>query len=159
MSLQIGRKSLASHSPIPFRPLAQLLYSEKKPGDLFARQVIIELFVGLFDVFPMKSSPPIDKGEWSKPLHWSPEPNFAASPASSEASSFVSSTFDRGTPGTPSTPASQEVSTFELVRSLLLGPPDEKEEAQPDFMKETRKPRRFKRWIKEVEGVALDYFW
>jgi hypothetical protein len=160
---QIGRNALASHSPIPFRPLAQLLYSEKKPGDLCVRQVIIELFCGIFDVFPTKSTPAIDQGDWSKPLgDWSPELGLPAvdSPFSSESSSLASSTFDRvAAPGTPPTPSFGASSTFELVRSLVLGPPDEKEEAQPDFMKQTRRPRRFKRWIKEVEGVVLDYFW
>jgi hypothetical protein len=40
------------HFPAPFPSLSSLLFSEKKPGDLPTRQIIIELWTFIFDLYP-----------------------------------------------------------------------------------------------------------
>jgi hypothetical protein len=46
-----------------------------------------------------------------------------------------------------------------LVRSLLLGPPNEKEEAKHDFIRLSHGKRPYKLWMEEIIGVLSDYFW
>ncbi|WRT66121.1 uncharacterized protein IL334_003074 [Kwoniella shivajii] len=53
---EIGKGALRSQFPAPFPSLSTLLFSEKKPGDLASRQIIIELWLFLFDLFPPSSS-------------------------------------------------------------------------------------------------------
>ncbi|OCF76299.1 hypothetical protein I204_03599 [Kwoniella mangroviensis CBS 8886] len=53
---EIGKIALRSHFPQPFPSISNLLFSEKKPGDLASRQIIIELWLFLFDLFPPSSS-------------------------------------------------------------------------------------------------------
>lgn len=48
---------------------------------------------------------------------------------------------------------------YGLVKSLVIGPPNEKEEAQVYFIKSTRKNRVYKLWMDEIIGVLSDYFW
>lgn len=47
---EVGRDALASHAPRPFRQLVDLLFSEKKPGDLSTRKLMIELLAILLDL-------------------------------------------------------------------------------------------------------------
>ncbi|KAK8864175.1 hypothetical protein IAR55_001421 [Kwoniella newhampshirensis] len=49
---EIGKTALRAHFPNPFTALSTLLFSEKKPGDLPSRQIIIELWLFLFELFP-----------------------------------------------------------------------------------------------------------
>lgn len=188
----------------------ELLYSEKKPGDLASRQCIVEILNGLFDVSSDVASRPVCQDDWRKP--WSSRESFGASQdqnrSSSEASHSRLSTntsgkspqlpdlqFDRrankGSDGSstwesagfnedysfasgsthPANRARQLTSdsaslkqsnaslAYPLVRSLVIGPPNEKEEAQVYFIKSTRKIRVFKLWMDEVIGVLSDYFW
>jgi hypothetical protein len=53
---QIGKSALRAHFPVPFPALSTLLFSEKKPGDLPSRQIIVELWLFLFGLFPPVSS-------------------------------------------------------------------------------------------------------
>ena len=53
----MGKENLRAHFPAPFPALSSLLFSEKKPGDLPSRQIIIELWLLLFDLFPTTSIP------------------------------------------------------------------------------------------------------
>jgi len=46
-----------------------------------------------------------------------------------------------------------------LVRSLVIGPPNEKEEARPDFIKQAHRKRSFKVWMDEMIRTLSDYFW
>ena len=50
--LQVGKEALRSSFPDPFPALSKLLFSEKKPGDILARQIIVELWLFLFDLYP-----------------------------------------------------------------------------------------------------------
>ncbi|WVN88109.1 uncharacterized protein L203_103309 [Cryptococcus depauperatus CBS 7841] len=54
---EIGKTALRKHFPRPFSALSSLLFSEKKPGDLATRQLIVELWYFLFDLFPPPSRP------------------------------------------------------------------------------------------------------
>ncbi|SNX82305.1 uncharacterized protein MEPE_01011 [Melanopsichium pennsylvanicum] len=47
---EVGRAALASQAPRPFRQLIDLLFSEKKPGDLSTRKLITELLAILLDL-------------------------------------------------------------------------------------------------------------
>ena len=47
---EIGRNALASQAPRPFRQLIELLFSEKKPGDLSTRKLMIEMLAILLDL-------------------------------------------------------------------------------------------------------------
>src|ERR1700729_488665 len=54
---EIGCFALRSSCPTPFVQLVSLLYSDKKPGDVATRQLIIELLLTLFDLYPASSLP------------------------------------------------------------------------------------------------------
>ncbi|KAJ9479769.1 Drf_GBD domain-containing protein [Pseudozyma hubeiensis] len=47
---EVGRNALASQAPRPFRQLVDLLFSEKKPGDLGTRKLMVEMLVVLLDL-------------------------------------------------------------------------------------------------------------
>lgn len=46
-----GCQGLRDGGTSPFKQLIQLLYSEKKPGELATRQLIVELLIALFDLY------------------------------------------------------------------------------------------------------------
>ncbi|KIR55860.1 hypothetical protein I315_01742 [Cryptococcus gattii Ru294] len=52
-----GYAALRKLYPRPFPALSALLFSEKKPGDLASRQLIVELWLFLFDLFTPVSPP------------------------------------------------------------------------------------------------------
>lgn len=185
MLRQVGRTCLASHSPTPFRPLVELLYSDKKPGDLISRQCIIEILLGVFLVFP-REAPQLSKDDWCKP--WSSNDAFGTVVRPSVDTDVSSSTpvlrpEDIETHGSNASSAvfpsdltflskriqSQSVeadpntmivsSAHDLVRSLLIGPPNEKEETTIHFVQQAHKLRPFKLWMDEIAGILSDYFW
>jgi hypothetical protein len=45
--------------------------------------------------------------------------------------------------------------THDFVRTLLMGPPDERS----TIMKDAHKERLFKTWLKELSDCLRDYFW
>jgi hypothetical protein len=53
----VGKAALRAHHPRPFTGLSELLFSEKKPGELPCRQIIIELWLFHFELFPKQSAP------------------------------------------------------------------------------------------------------
>ncbi|KIR77456.1 hypothetical protein I306_05650 [Cryptococcus gattii EJB2] len=53
-----GYAALRKLYPRPFPALSALLFSEKKPGDLASRQLIVELWLFLFDLFTPVSQTP-----------------------------------------------------------------------------------------------------
>lgn len=194
-AVQCGLQCLASYSPSPFRPLIELLYSEKRPGDLSARQCIIELIHGLYEVFPYATRH-LPKSAWRKP--WSISDGFGAlfSDARAEAddddspklpmpdvfSQYGHTSDQKGSSGSSTWESAgftsdmsfaattmentTDFSTAEsrngahaLVRSLIIGPPNEKEEAKVDFIKQTHRKRYFQLWMDEMVGTLSDYFW
>lgn len=197
---QSGRECLASYSPSPFRPLMELLYSDKKPGELASRQCIIEIIHGLFEVFPPSSSAPpqpVKKHQWRK--GWSARENYGQQTSSMTADgkdegsspklpmpdtsvvassagessawesplfngemTFVSSSSAHSRETTTSSSSSSSStgnSAHALVSSLLIGPPNEKEESKHDFMQNAHRVRTYRLWIQEIDGVINDYFW
>ena len=64
---EIGKSALRLHYPKPFPALSSLLFSEKKPGDLAPRQLMVELWLYLFDLFPSPSSTPSARQPGSRP--------------------------------------------------------------------------------------------
>ncbi|SJX61006.1 uncharacterized protein SRS1_12194 [Sporisorium reilianum f. sp. reilianum] len=47
---EVGRAALASQAPRPFRPLVELLFSDKKPGDLATRKLMVDMLAILLDL-------------------------------------------------------------------------------------------------------------
>ena len=52
---QAGKNALRTAFPRPFPALSSLLFSEKKPGDIPVRQIMIEMWLYLFDLFPVQA--------------------------------------------------------------------------------------------------------
>lgn len=53
----------------------------------------------------------------------------------------------------------RKLETHRFVYSLMLGPPNEKEEAKVDFIQQAHHPRPFKIWVTELSDCVRDYFW
>lgn len=52
---EVGKAALRARHPRPFPALSQLLFSEKKPGELACRQIIVEMWLFHFELFPPQS--------------------------------------------------------------------------------------------------------
>lgn len=52
---EVGKAALRSKHPRPFPALSQLLFSEKKPGELACRQIIVEMWLFHFELFPLQT--------------------------------------------------------------------------------------------------------
>ncbi|GAA5999718.1 uncharacterized protein JCM10292_003716 [Rhodotorula paludigena] len=173
-----GKRALASHSPTPFLPLTALLFSEKRPGDLPCRQILVELVNCLFDICP-PASDALPKSAWSTPevsLELASCSPIVASPASFGSETLGSGSFGSGgvrrytrkaKSGDDEGAADRdEVLTPERLQqarrfivSLMQGPPNEDEEAKVDFIQAAHRPRVFKTWVKELSDTVRDYFW
>lgn len=55
---QPGKEAIIEHGVTPFRELVDLLYSEKKPGEVSPKQLIVDLVFSLFDIY--RSGPRTD---------------------------------------------------------------------------------------------------
>ena len=64
---EIGCVALRSAAPAPYQALVRLLYSDKKPGEVPTRQLIVDLLLGLFDMYPAGSSLPMAAPSRSSP--------------------------------------------------------------------------------------------
>ncbi|KAJ9127585.1 hypothetical protein QFC24_000994 [Naganishia onofrii] len=53
-----GKEAIIEHGVTPFRELVDLLYSEKKPGEVSPKQLIVDLVFSLFDIY--RSGPRTD---------------------------------------------------------------------------------------------------
>ncbi|GAA5908120.1 hypothetical protein JCM8208_003695 [Rhodotorula glutinis] len=171
-----GKRALASHSPTPFLPVAALLFSEKRPGDLPSRQILVELLAALYDICPHNADT-LPKSAWA-------DSSVSLEPALLSPVAPSSSTFDSGigsggggvrrytrkakSGDDQSSGAAErdEVLTPERVQqthrfllSLLEGPPSDDEENKVDFILAARKPRLYKTWVKEISDTVRDYFW
>ncbi|GAA5980792.1 hypothetical protein JCM11641_002653 [Rhodosporidiobolus odoratus] len=170
-----GKRALASHSPTPFLPIASLLFSEKRPGDLPCRQLLVELILSLLEICPIKADT-LPKDAWA-----TPEISLDPAPSSPSSASGFGSSSDGGSGGLrrytrkmksgddeegDAAIEREEVLTPERIQqthrfvvSLMEGPPDEKEEAKVDFVKVAVRPRVFKTWVTEISDCVRDYFW
>jgi hypothetical protein len=56
---EVGKQALRAAHPRPFPALSSLLFSEKKPGDLACRQIIVEVFLFQFELYNRQPPSPI----------------------------------------------------------------------------------------------------
>ncbi|TFK70322.1 hypothetical protein BDN72DRAFT_958920 [Pluteus cervinus] len=141
----IGCFALRSSCPTPFAQLVSLLYSDKKPGDVPTRQLIVELLLILFELYPPSALPSGSSGRSSRMRREAWE-------ADSSSSNII-------------TLPSPHKSLFSFIRSLLLTPAPAPSEA-PDvsvspheFIESLHRPRVYKTYLQELSDVCRDYFW
>jgi hypothetical protein len=139
----IGCFALRSSCPTPFVQLVSLLYSDKKPGDLCTRQLIVDLLLILFEIYPTQS----------------------------QASAGQNNRTRRDTIHPPSTPKpgdalpSPHTTLYSLVRALLLTPAPPPTEAPSTpisphaFIASLHTPRIYKSYLHELSDICRDYFW
>jgi hypothetical protein len=137
----IGCFALRSSCPTPFAQLISLLYSDKKPGDVATRQLIVELLLILFEIYPASSLP--SSGGRVRREAWE------TSGSSSNVVTF---------------PVPHK-NFFSLIRALLLtpAPPPTESPASPvsphAFIESLHRPRIYKSYLQELSDVCRDYFW
>ncbi|KAF8150869.1 armadillo-type protein [Crassisporium funariophilum] len=152
----IGCFALRSSCPTPFVQLVALLYSDKKPGEVATRQLIVELLLLLFDLYPPSSLPSasIRSGAGGSSLLAG---NSRPREAWESQTSLVTSNL-------VTLPAPHK-NLFSLVRALLLtpAPPASESPAAPisphAFIESLHTPRIYKTYLKELSEVCRDYFW
>ncbi|KAI8456050.1 hypothetical protein BY996DRAFT_1421019 [Phakopsora pachyrhizi] len=144
-----------------------LLYSEKKPGDLSSRQVIIELILGIFELnynprvisqIDWKALIDLNKANtksFSNPQDNSPAPLLSSSTNLSQPKRVAGSYDDGGKDGL----LNLRLIRHEFVKKLLVGPPDLKKEQMVEFAVKTHRNRIFKSLVNKLIGVLMDYFW
>lgn len=147
----IGCFALRSSCPTPFVQLVSLLYSDKKPGDLCTRQLIVDLLHVLFEIYPITSQAS------------------AGQNIRQRREAFEQSTFHL--PATPTTSILVDAlplphkTLYSLVRALLLtpAPPPTESPSTPisphAFIASLHLPRIFKSYLQELSDVCRDYFW
>ncbi|KAG0706746.1 armadillo-type protein [Suillus ampliporus] len=138
----IGCFALRSSCPTPFVQLVSLLYSDKKPGEVATRQLIVELLLILFELYPSSSLP--STGSRPRREAWEPEGR--------SSSSLIT------------LPAPHK-NFYSLIRALLLtpAPPPTESPASPvsphAFIESLHRPRIYKSYLQELSDVCRDYFW
>lgn len=147
----IGCFALRSSCPRPFVQLASLMYSDKKPGDVPTRQLIVELFHILLELYPTPA-----------PL-LPPTPGFyrMGHSRAGSTSTLVMSPVPESAPTLPL----PHTTAFSLLRAILLTPkpaPTESLSAPVDphaFIQSLHTPRIYKVYLQELSDVCRDYFW
>ncbi|KAG5339822.1 hypothetical protein C0989_003504 [Termitomyces sp. Mn162] len=145
----IGCFALRSSCPTPFAQLVSLLYSDKKPGDVATRQLIADLLLILFELYPASSLPSFAKG--SSPGRARREAWETDSPPASSSKLI--------------TLPSPHRNLFSLIRALLLtpAPPPSESPAAPvsphAFIESLHLPRIYKTYLQELSDICRDYFW
>lgn len=119
------------------------MYSDKKPGDIATRQLIVDLLLLLFELYPPSSLP---CGSLRRQREaWE-------SDASLPSSNLI----------TLPTP---HKNFFSLIRGLLLipAPPPSEAPATPvsphEFIESLHRPRIYKTYLRELSDICRDYFW
>ncbi|KAG2364612.1 armadillo-type protein [Suillus spraguei] len=125
----IGCFALRSSCPTPFVQLISLLYSDKKPGDVATRQLIVELLLILFELYPSSSLP--STGNRPRREAWEPE--------------------GRSSSNLITLPAPHK-NFYSLIRALLLTP-------APPPTESPASPVIYKTYLQELSDVCRDYFW
>lgn len=142
----IGCFALRSSCPTPYAQLVSLLYSDKKPGDVATRQLIVDLFLILFELYPPSALPAASKH------------------ASGRRREAWESRTSVATSNTIILPAPHK-NLFSFIRSLLLTPAPPPAEAPGipvsphEFIESLHVPRVFKTYLQEMSDVCRDYFW
>jgi hypothetical protein len=150
----IGCFALRSSCPTPFAQLVALLYSDKKPGEVATRQLIVELLLLLFDLYPPSSLP----ATGAKAVNGSLLSGRARPREAWESQSSVV------TSNLITLPAPHK-NFFSLVRALLLtpAPPPSESPGMPvsphAFIESLHLPRIYKTYLQELSDICRDYFW
>lgn len=141
-TMQAGKRALSTSGVEPFRALVELLYSEKKPGDVATRQLIVEMVAGLLEVYPGAAACPlpVDRMAWGQPLSFN-------------------GLYVQQLEEPPYTNAATQQTSHDLVKSLMQGPPDEKEMNQVNWLASSHRARPFRKWVEELTGIISDFFW
>ncbi|KAG8962099.1 hypothetical protein FRC03_004582 [Tulasnella sp. 419] len=162
----IGCFALRSSCPSPFVQLVALLYSDKKPGDVCSRQLIVDLLLILYELYPSAAT----KASNSSAGHGIGTAILDRRNAwESKGSGHVipparPTVFTRPSSPPPALPQ-PHTSTYELLRATLLTPrpaPSECPSAPVDphaFIASLHTPRIYKTYISEVSDIKRDYFW
>jgi hypothetical protein len=120
--------------------LVSLLYSDKKPGDVATRQLIVDLLLILFELFPPSSLPSIGSVPPRREI-WETTP--------------------RHTIALPH----PHQTLYSLLRALLLTPAPRAAEAPEvplsphEFIDALHRPRIYKAYLQELSDICRDYFW
>lgn len=150
----------------PFVPLAALLFSEKRPGDLPCRQLLVELIGALFEVCPdsIESELPLSHEDWSKPVTingmGATKQSNVVTPTDGTNRRYIRQT--KGGDGEEEDAETIEKRTrraHEFVNALMVGPSSSKEQELVGFILQARKPRMYKVWVKEIADIVRDFFW
>lgn len=142
----IGCFALRSSCPTPFVQLVALLYSDKKPGDIATRQLIVDLLTILFELYPSSSLPSHGGRSFPRREAWE---TASTTPATSNLITL---------------PAPHKT-FYSLIRALLLtpAPPPSESPATPisphAFIESLHRPRIYKTYLQELSDVCRDYFW
>ncbi|KAL7421520.1 hypothetical protein Q5752_003289 [Cryptotrichosporon argae] len=160
---EVGKSALRASSPRPFEALSKLLFSEKKPGDLASRQIIVELWLVLFDLFPSRPAhSPATMGEPSRVRHSTHGPPRPQPPTPRRAQTAdmppPSPSVRFGAAGAAPS-AQEEVDVAQLVRALLVPDQDDPAKDHHAFVTAAHRPRVFKAWVQELSDICRDYFW
>lgn len=131
---EFGKSAIRHQYPRPFPAVSSMLFSEKKPGDLATRQLIIEIWLYLFELFPSNA---IDSSH-QQPRTPGSRPN--------------SVRFD-----TP--PRFPNVHVTEDIRKLLSPDVPDPTAEQHAFITSIHRPKVFKAWVGELSDICRDYFW
>lgn len=147
---------MAAQSVTPFIQLAALLFSDRRPGDLSTREIILVLLGRILEIQPEKVTLPLTKAIWSQKISTDGSSRTEEAPIGRyvRKSKFVD-----GDEGFAREKEEKRTQAHELLRALLLGPPSEKEEAEHGFMKDVRRPRIFKLWVTEMSSITRDFYW
>ncbi|WWC89582.1 uncharacterized protein L201_004507 [Kwoniella dendrophila CBS 6074] len=152
---EIGKVALRTHFPAPFPSLSTLLFSEKKPGDLASRQIIIELWLFLFDLFPLPaySTPSSSSSSPLLPQHQHQHQHQSTRQPGNRPTSVR---FDEKS---ASQIKNNTVNIVKEVRSLLLPDLPDPSKDHHEFVTKAHRPRIFKAWVGELSDICRDYFW
>lgn len=119
---EVGCTALRSYCPTPYAQLVTLLYSDKRPGDVASRHLILELLLVLFELYPPSALPFVGGGA-SQAISYGHARTLSA-PWEASTSMAVTSNLIR-------LPA-PHMSLFSFIKSLLLTPaPPPAEQTSP----------------------------
>lgn len=168
----IGCSALRSSCPTPYTQLVSLLYSDKKPGDIGSRQLIVELLLVLFELYPT-DTPHTQQASSRAVLPSGVEIGVGGVPYTRRREVWEDGEDERP-PSLGSSVSSlpkplnlpyPHTSLFTLVRSLLLTPAPAPSEGPTstvsphEFIESLRVPRIYKAYLQELSDVCRDYFW
>ncbi|RDB25943.1 hypothetical protein Hypma_006681 [Hypsizygus marmoreus] len=148
----IGCFALRSSCPTPFVQLVALLYSDKKPGEVATRQLIADILLVLFELYPSSSLPSLGSGNSPGGRSYPRREAWDIEPVASGSSKLI-------------TLPPPHKTLFSLIRALLLTPapaPSESPAAPVSphaFIESLHLPRIYKTYLQELSDVCRDYFW